>query len=268
MCTYIYIKISHICLHVLGQIWTQRLFPQLLHKRTHTHAHTHFSLSLSLSLWRPREQIYTLCFGSLWMGQENRHKCLRCGIVRTQRLRSGYSNLKDHLQTEHPDWQETMKVFYAEGRGPMDTYVSQASSKAKSIHGWLEWTIMDNNSFSFCEGKLTRKYSTLNDVSSKTLMKYVKLTADKVRDKVALALPESFGLIIDGWSSGSDHYSGLFASFVKNGVVHQDMRSAYWMKRTETRDERSASLNSLNIGQLRMCCQHPISASDSSALRS
>ena len=62
MCTYIHIykKNSHICLHVLGQIWTQRLFPQLLHKRTHTHAHTHFSLSLSLSMATKGADIYSV----------------------------------------------------------------------------------------------------------------------------------------------------------------------------------------------------------------
>ena len=224
MCTYIYIKkFSHLSSRPGSNLNSKALPTTFTQTHTHTHTHTHtllsLSLSLSLSMATKGADIYSV-FWQPVDGQENRHKCLRCGIVRTQRLRSGYSNLKDHLQTEHPDWQETMKVFYAEGRGPMDTYVSQASSKAKNIHGWLEWTIMDNNSFSFCEGKLTRKYSTLNDVSSKTLMKYVKLTADKVRDKVTLALPESFGLIIDGWSSGSDHYSGLFASFVKNDVVH------------------------------------------------
>ena len=54
-------------------------------------------------------------------GQENKHKCKRCGIHWTQRVKSGYSNLKDHLNAEHPDWPDAMKMFYAEGRGPMDT---------------------------------------------------------------------------------------------------------------------------------------------------
>ena len=143
-------------------------------------------------------------------GHENKHKCKRCGIQRSQRVKSGYSNLKDHLNAEHPDWPDIMKTFYADGRGPMDMYVAQISSKAKAIHGWMEWTLMDNNAFSFCEGKYTRKYSILADVDSQTLMKYVKLTADKVRDKVTAILPESIGLVIDGWTQGSDHYSAVF----------------------------------------------------------
>ena len=158
-------------------------------------------------------------------GQQNKHECKRCGLHRTQRVKSGYSNLKDHLNAEHPDWPDIMKVFYAEGKGPMDSYVAQISSKAKTIYGWMEWTLMDNNAFCFCEGKLTRKYSTLPDLSSETLMKYVKLTADKVRDKVTVILPESFGLVIDGWSQGSNHYSGMFASFTKNGLAQNVMLS-------------------------------------------
>ena len=78
-------------------------------------------------------------------GHANKHKCKRCGIQRSQRVKSGYSNLKDHLNAEHPDWPDIMKTFYADGRGPMDMYVAQISSKAKAIHGWMEWTIMDNN---------------------------------------------------------------------------------------------------------------------------
>ena len=56
-------------------------------------------------------------------GHANKHKCKRCGIQRSQRVKSGYSNLKDHLNAEHPDWPDIMKTFYAEGRGPIDTWV-------------------------------------------------------------------------------------------------------------------------------------------------
>ena len=158
-------------------------------------------------------------------GHENKHKCKGCGILRTQRLKSGYSNLKEHLNTVHPDWADTLRMFYAQGGGPMDLYVAQISPKAKTIHGWLEWTIIGNQPFSFCEGKLNRKYSTLSDMDSQTLMKYMKLTADKVRDKVTATLPNSFGLIIDGWTQGSAHYSAVFAAFVKSDVVQTIMLS-------------------------------------------
>ena len=93
----------------------------------------------------------------------------------------------------------------------MDAFVVQISSKAHHVFNWLDWTVDGNKPFSFCEEKGTRKYAKLEKMTSKTLRKYLKLVADKVRDKISGTLPKSFGLVIDGWTMGSDHYSCLFA---------------------------------------------------------
>jgi len=50
-------------------------------------------------------------------------------------------------------------------------------------------------------------------MTRKTLKKYMIRLVKEVKLIIRARLPKSFGLIIDGWSIGSDHYSGIFAMF-------------------------------------------------------
>lgn len=150
-----------------------------------------------------------------------KHKCKGCNNLRTCNIKkSGYNNLKDHMISQHPGWEAILKAHVA-GNGPMDAFVCQLSEKAINVFGWLDWIVDTNKPFTFCEEKKTRKYSKLKKISTKTLKKYMKLTADKVRDKMSATLPKSFGLVIDGWTINSDHYSCLFAVWTnpKSGKV-------------------------------------------------
>ncbi|CAM9297017.1 unnamed protein product, partial [Ectocarpus fasciculatus] len=142
------------------------------------------------------------------------HKCKCCNLIRNcNTKKSGYGNLKDHLISKHPDWESTLARFLnpAGLAGPMDAFVVQISAKAHHVFNWLDWIIDSNKPFTFCEEKGTRKYAKLEKMNTKTLKKYMQLTADKVRDKMSARLPRSFGLVLDGWTLGSDHYSCLFA---------------------------------------------------------
>ena len=144
------------------------------------------------------------------------HVCKSCGHRRKQNTRHGYSNLISHLKASHVGWEQVVAVHCANGIGPMDAFARQVSAKAINLYGWLEWTLEQNHSFRFCEKKLTRKYSTLTALTTKTLMKYVTLTAASVRNHLSNMLPESFGLVIDGWSQDSLHFSGIYAVYVSN----------------------------------------------------
>ena len=93
--------------------------------------------------------------------------------------------------------------------------------KGNNIFNWLTWIIEDNLPFSFCERPNTKKFSKLEPISVDTLMKYIKLTTERVEKKVADSLPNHFGVIIDGWKEGTTHYIAIFASYSDSeGVGH------------------------------------------------
>ena len=142
------------------------------------------------------------------------HECNFCGQTRKQRMKNGYVNVWNHLKSNHLDWERVLVVYNSNGRGPMEVFARQVTPKAMNLYGWMEWTLENDHSFRFCEKKQTRKYTNLSPVTRKTLMKYIKLTASAVRDKIGLLLPKSFGLVIDGWSLDSHHCSGVYAVFV------------------------------------------------------
>ena len=82
-----------------------------------------------------------------------------------------------------------------------------------NIYNWISWIIEDNLPFSFCERINTRKFTKLDQISVDTLMKYIKITTERVEKKVAEGLPNKFGIIIDGWKEGTTHYIAVFASY-------------------------------------------------------
>ena len=52
------------------------------------------------------------------------------------------------------------------------------------VYSWMDWIIMENLPFAFCENRRSRKYSHINGderpLSRKTLSKYVTLVAKNV----------------------------------------------------------------------------------------
>jgi hypothetical protein len=91
--------------------------------------------------------------------------------------------------------------------------------KGNNIFNWLSWIIEDNLPFTFGERPNTRKFSKLDSLSVNTLMKYIKLTTERVEKKIADSLPNEFGIIIDGWKEGTTHYIAVFASYANTEGV-------------------------------------------------
>jgi hypothetical protein len=160
------------------------------------------------------KDIFNCCFKTSTT-DSNKHICNSCKTaVKCDIGKNGYSNLKTHLNINHGnDWKDWLKVFKSGGKGPMDKYFICTSDKAKNIYDWIEWIVDDNHSFSFCEKKSTRDKTKLKKISKNTLKKYMSLLVEEVKAIIKSQLPPSFGLIIDGWSVNSDHYSGIFAVF-------------------------------------------------------
>jgi hypothetical protein len=64
----------------------------------------------------------------------------------------------------------------------------------------------------------------LEPISVDTLMKYIRLTTQKVEKIVADGLPNRFGVIIDGWKEGTTHYIAVYASYADSeGVSKQPL---------------------------------------------
>ena len=165
-----------------------------------------------MSAYKSRD-IYR-CFWSPVEGVPNKHECKICGRKRQQNIRNGYNNLKDHTFS-HDVWEETLKRYLRAvcTNGPMDAFVLQPSDKAKTIYEWVEWIVEENLPLNFCEKKLTRNKTSLGKITTKTLKKYMRLLELKLRDMIKDILPPKFGLVMDGWTSDSHHYSAIFATF-------------------------------------------------------
>ena len=82
-----------------------------------------------------------------------------------------------------------------------------------SLHSWLDWVITDNLPLCTPEKKTFREYSHLAPISENTLSKYLRLVEQKIDEKLKEELPDSFGVLLDGWSEGTTHYYGIFAAY-------------------------------------------------------
>ena len=144
----------------------------------------------------------------------NEYKC-KCGRKRKQKDGAGYSNLLNHIQSDHPDHahhvMETNTVI-------TNSAGMAATRKANNIYCWIDWIITEAREFSFPDSDLVKKYTNLDPVTGKTLQEYMTKLEREVENSVASSLPTKFGLIIDGWIDGSTHYLGVFAVYEHEGT--------------------------------------------------
>ena len=85
--------------------------------------------------------------------------------------------------------------------------------KSENLCGWLEWVCINLKPFSFVEDELARKNTKLENVSRNTLEKYLHLTGTTVEKRKARELPESFAVMVDGWTTGSTRFLGVVACY-------------------------------------------------------
>lgn len=136
----------------------------------------------------------------------------KCGNKRTQLVNKGYTNLASHVISSHPDYLEVMASRNKEKQAKNPIYKFVAA-KSTLVFNWLELVIELNLPFTFVESRIVRKAVKYEDISVDTLQKYLELVTQSTEKKVAAALPAKFGLIIDGWSEGNQHYFGLYAAY-------------------------------------------------------
>lgn len=147
----------------------------------------------------------------------------KCGKTRKQKKGTGNSNLLSHIKDfEHKEeYVDAYNIAIAHGEGAMDSFIAKVSSKARDYYSWMEWIIMTDQPQVFVENKLNRKYTNIRSpITVKTLIKYMELTVDKVREEIKHQLPLTFGIIFDGWSVEGEHYIALYATAsTSRGIV-------------------------------------------------
>jgi hypothetical protein len=142
------------------------------------------------------------------------HKCKECFKVCKQDTKKGYQNLVFHVTGKHKDdYKQKVQAFVGNVEGAMDNFIRKISGRAKDIYGWMDWIIMENLSLRSCEKARFRKRSNLGKITIKTLKKFMKLTKEIIFRTIKQRAPSTFGLIIDGWSFGSDHYYAIFITW-------------------------------------------------------
>ncbi|ETK79296.1 hypothetical protein L915_14829 [Phytophthora nicotianae] len=132
----------------------------------------------------------------------------RCGTVRKQTRRNGFSNLLQHVRREHPDFETTMREASTTETGSLLSYVRQSS---QNLYGNLPLT--------FCENRATKRYTTLDPIYIETLRSTMNGVTVAVERSIASEMPKIFGLILDGWTHLSEHYIAVFACYEVNGQV-------------------------------------------------
>ncbi|EGZ26480.1 hypothetical protein PHYSODRAFT_258511 [Phytophthora sojae] len=138
----------------------------------------------------------------------------RCGTVRKQTHRNGYSNVMQHIRREHPDYETVMLDATTAETGSLVNFVRHS---ALNLHGWMVWIVMCNLPLSFCESREARRYSSLDPISEETLRAGMDGVVVSVERSIASELPARFGIMLDGWTHASKHYVAVFACYEVNG---------------------------------------------------
>ena len=78
----------------------------------------------------------------------NEWKCV-CGNVRIQQVGAGYSNLMQHITSQHPSYLK--EILEQKKYGKLEMYGLVPSARVSQIYGWLDFIISEGymNLFSF-----------------------------------------------------------------------------------------------------------------------
>ena len=133
--------------------------------------------------------------------EDGKWRC-KCGKELIKKKGCGWTNLVNHLKSQHPDYNEIEENKQAK----IDNFVSLKNKKAENVFGWLEWICVELLPFSTVEKEMTRKYTNLTPICVNTFMKYMNGVVKAVENKIKAELPDKFALVFDGWTTNSTHF--------------------------------------------------------------
>ncbi|ETP16151.1 hypothetical protein F441_09212 [Phytophthora nicotianae CJ01A1] len=93
-----------------------------------------------------------------------------------------------------------MRDASAAATGTLVPWVSQTATNRFS------WIVMCNLPFSFCESEETRRFTNLPPICVETLYGDMESVVKAVEKSIGEEMPKSFGLVIDGWTHGTEHF--------------------------------------------------------------
>ncbi|KAG6943229.1 hypothetical protein JG688_00017707, partial [Phytophthora aleatoria] len=146
----------------------------------------------------------------------------RCGTVRKQTSRNGYSNLMQHVLREHLDYEVVMLEATAAQTGSILNFIRHSS---ENLFGWMVWIVQCNLPLSFCESRDARRFSNLEPISEERLRAGMDGVVMAVERSIKSELPASFGIMLDGWTHASEHYVAVFACYEINGSLKTPLLS-------------------------------------------
>jgi hypothetical protein len=170
--------------------------------------------------------------------EEGVYNCKKCKKDYKQKPKSGYSNLKKHLEScigpsylevlqEHIDKLEVNSdgATSIQDKLQTATLILQYSTKERDTYKWIEWVVLRNQSISEVEDPLTREGMKYGAICKKTLRKYILKLIPIVQLNIKADLDKAkFALAVDGWTHQSTHYVAAFAVFVN--VSTNNIRNA------------------------------------------
>ncbi|OWZ00992.1 hypothetical protein PHMEG_00027703, partial [Phytophthora megakarya] len=122
------------------------------------------------------------------------YRC-RCGMVRKQTNRNGFTNLMQHVLRQHPDHEASMLAATTAETGSVVSFVRHSS---QNLFAWLDWIVGSNLPLAFCESRAARRYTNLQPISSESLRAGMGGVMQAVKRKIAAELPSRFGIMFDG----------------------------------------------------------------------
>ena len=136
-------------------------------------------------------------------------KC-SCSKLLVSKRNSGWTNLLRHINKEHGE-----QINSLEGQSTLSFSKNETkiSKTGNNYFSWINWICTDLRPFHFVEEELTREYSKLEPICTKTLKKYMDRVTKRVEQKISSLLPEKFSIVLDGWTKKSTHFVAVFAVY-------------------------------------------------------
>jgi len=170
--------------------------------------------------------------------EEDNEKKKECDLChRTYSKDNGYSNLMNHLKSQHPDYVRIYDIRHppvvSTQKATIDNFFG-ASSKAKQLWYWIRKVVLIPEPFTFVENPIAREGSVYEGITVETLKKYMVILKNyimfkKIKPEIQIAKGDkirNFGIVYDGWTHDSEHYLAMFATYTDdNGVVKTPMLS-------------------------------------------
>ena len=142
------------------------------------------------------------------MGEQDRWKCLLCPESKNpirQKEKSGFTNLRNHINNVHPDWvtKQTAQC----------TFEKYLRPKSSNIYGWMKKVVLNCQPLSIVENQIELEFTTLKPVCRRTLKSAISKVYRLAFEQVMELLPQSFCLCFDAWTENSFHFVAIYAIF-------------------------------------------------------